>query len=432
VATLLLVARRLRLDTYFDRPTPRALTHVLAVCAVAGAAGALLQAFMHPASSVDQTVLAGLSQWLSLSLCILGPLAGYGLWLKRDRQLGVNRPHGGRVAFLVGALALIYALSAYWPGLGAIVPVPLLALVAYFANGPRARLAHTVVGVIALSYWLALQLGHPGIAAESAAHGLIYLQSVFVSILIGGLYLAAQSSERLKLVSDLKRREDDLKLITSLLSHDLKSPLVTVNGHLGLLKRRLGASRTEFANLLEPVERGVKRLTDVTLRLAAYLELGEHQLAAVVLSPHAVLAECAEELREALDAQLVTLELRTSTDTIVTDPLRTKLIVANLLANAVRHAQHNGRQATVVGRLDLSEGQIELIVEDTGVGIKTDQRRRIFDPTIRLEHTEGAGLGLHLVKTAIAELDGRIAVEVSSGLGGARFRAQWPQYELSH
>jgi signal transduction histidine kinase len=124
---------------------------------------------------------------------------------------------------------------------------------------------------------------------------------------------------------------------------------------------------------------------------------------------------------------MVTLELRCTAPSMTTDPLRAHCIVVNLLGNAVRHAALVGQRATVVGQIEVANGWIELTVEDSGSGVRTLDRAKIFEPTTRLHHTPGSGLGLHLVKTALADLKGAIDVQVSTSLGGARFKARWPE-----
>lgn len=99
-------------------------------------------------------------------------------------------------------------------------------------------------------------------------------------------------------------------------------------------------------------------------------------------------------------------------------------VVANLVANALRHA------GTAELSLALADGFAELLVDDTGPGIQPGEREAIFEPFYRLEPSRnrqsgGSGLGLALTRQIVEAHGGRITADAAPG-GGARFRVLLP------
>jgi signal transduction histidine kinase len=102
-----------------------------------------------------------------------------------------------------------------------------------------------------------------------------------------------------------------------------------------------------------------------------------------------------------------------------TDPRHVRLILVNLVANAIKFTER-GEVVISVGR---GEGRgFRIAVRDTGPGIPPDALEQIFEPFAQLEsflhkHTPGVGLGLALVREMVEALGGRIAVQSEMGVG---------------
>jgi len=99
--------------------------------------------------------------------------------------------------------------------------------------------------------------------------------------------------------------------------------------------------------------------------------------------------------------------------TLYADPEGMEQLVTNLLANALKYTEENGK---VEIRLSAREGGVELVFADTGIGIPKDEIPRLFDDFFRAtnarSHGEvGSGLGLSIVKTIVDHQGGSIEVE---------------------
>lgn len=102
-------------------------------------------------------------------------------------------------------------------------------------------------------------------------------------------------------------------------------------------------------------------------------------------------------------------------------------LVSNLVLNALEHAFPNGQGGLVRVTASREGDQIQLVVEDDGIGIATEVLPRIFDPFFTTRRgSGGSGLGLHIVYNLITQtFNGSIAVASEPG-EGARFTVRWP------
>jgi two-component system nitrogen regulation sensor histidine kinase NtrY len=193
----------------------------------------------------------------------------------------------------------------------------------------------------------------------------------------------------------------------------LDTTLEIVQEEVGTLRRLVG-DFSNFARLPQP------ELEDWSLR--EFLRDGAEQLAHIEdvaddgspVNVNIMVEVPTEELPAALDRQML------------------RRVLINLVRNAVqaiRDARVGRAPAEVLGHVVVSarrEGDgSAVLVDDDGPGIPVETRSRIFDPYFTTK-TDGTGLGLAIVKKIVVEHGGRIEVERSETLGGARFIVHLP------
>lgn len=132
----------------------------------------------------------------------------------------------------------------------------------------------------------------------------------------------------------------------------------------------------------------------------------------------------AEELR--IRSTNIEWAISPTLDEVAIEPRTLRRAFSNLMRNAVRYADHTIR----IGA-ELEDEDWLLIVEDDGVGIPPEDRRRVFEPFYRLDRsrdrsTGGFGLGLSIVRQVVERHGGSVHVDASS-LGGARFVLRLPR-----
>lgn len=201
-------------------------------------------------------------------------------------------------------------------------------------------------------------------------------------------------------------------------SHELRSPLTSVLGTAELLEGGRERLPEREAGLVTVLVHQVRRLSHMLLDLLEISRLSADD------PPQWESADLASLCRDVADQRGVDPRVVTGDSPVIrTDARRVERIVGNLLDNALQHA---GGVVRVLIQQD--PDAVRILVDDAGPGIDEGIRERLFEPFTRGEshgRTDGAGLGLAIVREQADILGGDVTVERSPE-GGARFVAHLP------
>jgi signal transduction histidine kinase len=110
--------------------------------------------------------------------------------------------------------------------------------------------------------------------------------------------------------------------------------------------------------------------------------------------------------------------LNCSQPVIVTDPLRLRIILTNLITNAYKYQDSHKEKSTIEVSCAKENQSVNISVRDNGIGIPEDLKDKIFDMFFRgTEKSVGTGLGLYVVKDIVGKLNGSIVVKTRLGQG---------------
>lgn len=228
--------------------------------------------------------------------------------------------------------------------------------------------------------------------------------------------LHEEARARATLIEHLEDRNAELERFVYTVSHDLKTPLVTINGFLGVLEEDLaeGApAETIHADVAE-VTRAVRhmgRLLDQLLQLA--------RVGRTLNPPEAIpLTDLVQEVVARMPPlpDALCLEVAPDLPVVHGDRLRLAEVYQNLLENAVKFTAGVPEPHIRVGVRD-DDGEPVLFVADNGIGIDPRYTERVFKLFEQLNpDREGSGVGLTLVKRIVEMHGGRIWIE-SEGAG---------------
>jgi PAS domain S-box-containing protein len=249
--------------------------------------------------------------------------------------------------------------------------------------------------------------------AESLAH------RAAIAIENARLYRSAQEANRLK----------DEFLAT--VSHELRTPLTAIMGWAYLL-RAGQIDEGSAATALETIERNARSQSQIIDDLldVSRIITGKLRLDVREVDPISFIESAIDAVRPAAEAKGVRLQkvIDTGILSIAGDPSRLQQVVWNLLSNALKFTPRGGR---VQIRLERVNSHIEIVVTDTGSGIKPEflphvfERFRQADQTTTRQHG-GLGLGLAIVRHLV-ELHGGTVQAESAGEGqGATFTVRLP------
>jgi protein-histidine pros-kinase len=219
------------------------------------------------------------------------------------------------------------------------------------------------------------------------------------------------------------------------MSHELRTPLNAVIGFTGTLLMRLpGPLTDEQVKQLNMVQAGARHLLALITDLLdlARIEAGKTEFKPEATRCLELVGLVVDSLRPLAQAKGLTLQLQGPEPdlTLRVDQRALRQIVLNLLNNAIKFTERGGVTVRVARGAAPGAGTVEISVEDTGVGIREEDRQMLFSPFSQLDasvrgRAEGTGLGLHLSRKLAEALGGRIEVDSRFG-GGSTFTVVLP------
>jgi signal transduction histidine kinase len=224
-------------------------------------------------------------------------------------------------------------------------------------------------------------------------------------------------AEREKIIKELEAKNAELERFTYTVSHDLKSPLITISGFIGLLEAdaRSGDGekfKDDLLRINEAAEK-MKRLLDELLELS--------RIGRIVNPPSdAPFAKIAEEALSLVQGRLrsadVQVQIQEDLPVVSGDHRRLVEVLQNLIDNAAKFMGEQPAPKIEIGMRQENNERV-FFVRDNGIGIEAGHHEKVFGLFDKLNpRTEGTGVGLALAKRIVEVHGGRIWVE-SEGRG---------------
>jgi signal transduction histidine kinase len=215
--------------------------------------------------------------------------------------------------------------------------------------------------------------------------------------------------------------------LTASIAHEINNPIAVLQGNLDLMRETLGPHAAPVEAELKLLDEQIQRMRLIVTQLLQYARPTEYAGYVETLDVNRVLDECLVLVGHLLGTQRI--EVAKSYGASVAVGLnRQELqqVVINLVTNA-EHAVRGRREAIIELATEAREGWVRLTVEDSGPGVPPEVRSRIFDPFFTTKSPdEGSGLGLSICQRIVAEVGGKIWLEDSTTLGGAKFIVELP------
>ncbi|WP_108661001.1 sensor histidine kinase [Acuticoccus kandeliae] len=272
-----------------------------------------------------------------------------------------------------------------------------------------------------------------GVRREAGGEPLRAADRRLLETLVDQAALVLERAHMIAETAEAQRYSQTEKLRTALLSsvsHDLRTPLVSIIGAVSTLDA-LGPSigARDRAELLKTIGSEANRLNRFIQNLLDMTRLGYGALAVrrEWLDLADVVTAARERLKERLEGTEVRVRIAPNATIVEADPTLLEQVIVNLLDNAARYCPSG---APVEVTAERREGRLVLAIADHGPGIPPDKRDRVFDLFWRAENSDrqgaGTGLGLAIVRGFVEAMGGRVTVGERVG-GGARFEIGLPQ-----
>lgn len=264
------------------------------------------------------------------------------------------------------------------------------------------------------------------------ASGAVLLSAFFLILIMRDISRSNRYRQQLEVAN--KRAEDLLvareKLMLAI-THDFKAPLGSIMGYTELLSRLTEDERQRF--YLDNMKSSSEHLLKLVSDLLDFhrLDLNKAEVNRVTFNPSQLFDEIYVSFEPLTAAKGLALQCHVAPELngrYISDPLRLRQIVNNLLSNAVKFTQKG--EISLTASYDSSK--LTIAIADTGKGMASEDRERIFQEFTRLsgaQGEEGFGLGLSIVKKLVTLLEGTIDVQ-STLEKGSCFTVTLPLYPV--
>jgi len=232
-----------------------------------------------------------------------------------------------------------------------------------------------------------------------------------------GTILVCHDLTRLKILENTRQE------FVANVSHELRTPLSLIKGYVETLIDGAKDKPEVASRFLEIIERNVNRLNFLIedLLTISKLESGQTLLNFSEVNLYSVVERIIEDLQSRADQKKVRLTNNLPNELSArADADRLQQVLSNLVDNAIKYGQSEG--AVVISGKLLSDGKIEMSVQDDGPGIPADAIERVFERFYRVDKARsreqgGTGLGLSIVKHIVQSHGGKVWANSEPGKG---------------
>ncbi|MBA4179472.1 MAG: hypothetical protein C0506_02690 [Anaerolinea sp.] len=247
------------------------------------------------------------------------------------------------------------------------------------------------------------------------------------------LFVTSDVTESVRREEEMEQHRDQMEQASRLaalgeliggVAHELNNPLTAILGFADILAHAPAAS--ELSEEVTIIQKEALRARNIVRDLLFIARPGPVDQAEVSLVD--VVAHI-ERLRRAAWTQqgaTVTIEMAPEGCAVWGNEHQLTQVLLNLVTNA-EYAIKDRDPRTIRISTTRQSGEVEIVVEDTGVGMRPEVAERVFEPFFTTKHGSGTGLGLSLSYSIIQAHEGRVAVESRPGRG-TRFRVTLPAY----
>jgi len=232
-----------------------------------------------------------------------------------------------------------------------------------------------------------------------------------------------------KLVKKLQEIDKQKNEFVSMVSHELKTPLVPISGYAQMLKNSnlLGQLTPEQLEAVDEIYSGSKRLQKLIddIMVAQKLEMGKLMFKNEDIDIQELIADQIKDFELlALEKKIQIINSNNLEMSLTSDKNRLKQVLGNLIKNAMDFVpEENGR--IEIGTTN-DENGITFYIKDNGVGISDEEQKMIFKKFFQIDTSatrerDGSGLGLAICKGIIERLGGKIWVDSKIDQGSTFF-----------
>jgi PAS domain S-box-containing protein len=243
--------------------------------------------------------------------------------------------------------------------------------------------------------------------------------------------LETANRELADLANKLTLTNQDLEDFAYSISHDLRTPLRTIQGFVQILLDNIDdALDSENLDYLQRIAANAQQLDTLITDLLTYSRLRQADLDLEPVNLTQAITEALTQLEPEIQQRQAQIQIEEPLPTVQANRLILIQVLTNLLSNAIKFVANSVQPQVRVWAEEVGEDRedreassserVRLWIEDNGIGIASDQQQQIFRPFTRLHSEEeypGTGIGLAIVRKGIERMEGQVGVVSQPGQG---------------
>lgn len=231
--------------------------------------------------------------------------------------------------------------------------------------------------------------------------------------LVTELKLRDQNEELTKTNDLLRKINMELDNFVYSVSHNLRAPLMSVLGLVSVARMEDKKAQRPDDKLFNMIEHSIHRLDDTLKEILDYSRNARTETSVAEVPLEDLFNDTLERLRYLNGFDRIDKEIRVVGDAAVfSDVYRLSIIFQNLISNSIKYQDAEKARSYIRIIADVSDEDIRIQFSDNGMGIRQEYLPKIFSMFFRAtERSEGAGLGLYIVKESVTKLGGDITLD---------------------
>ncbi|MFW9854225.1 MAG: ATP-binding protein [Candidatus Thorarchaeota archaeon] len=226
----------------------------------------------------------------------------------------------------------------------------------------------------------------------------------------------------------LRNKNTEIEEFVYTISHDLKAPLISIQGFTAAIKEEYGEDLPEEAQFY--LDRIIKNVQIIETQIKQILEYS--RIGRIVTTPkrdldlREIIEECLSQYTTQIKKNNIRIVISDEFPQIHAEENRMMQLFSNLIGNSIKYRGDNPSPIIEIGKHAIDENFIAIYVRDNGIGVPEKFQSRIFNlfaraPSMRTRDIEGTGIGLAHVKKIVETHGGRIWMESTEGVGTTIF-----------
>lgn len=237
------------------------------------------------------------------------------------------------------------------------------------------------------------------------------------------IQVARRTAELSKTNTLLQNKNDEIENFIYTISHDLKSPIVSIQGFSSILKEEFGKQLGENAcSYLARIQSNAVRMYRMIQDLLELSRIGHVKDEIEKVDVRHLVEDIVQSHHNEIEKKHIQVHVDESLPTVVFSKMRIQQVFDNLISNAIKYVDEK-KQPEIRVEADgqgLEDGFYQFRVRDNGIGIDKSYHDKIFQIFQRVPteaNIEGTGVGLSIVKKIVEQKGGTVSVDSSPGLG---------------